>query len=63
MMMKFIVYMIFVYIAAKIIGQLIRSVRILLTPNRNIRSTVHRTQTPRSRREVEDIPYEEIKEK
>ncbi len=62
MMLQFILWMIFVYIAAKIIGQLLRTIRRLLTPNRDVqnRSTV---KTTRRGKHVEDIPYEEIKDK
>ncbi len=62
MMLQFILWMIFVYIAAKIIGQLLRTIRRLLTPNRDVRnrSTVN---TTRRGKQVEDIPYEEIKDK
>ncbi len=61
MMLQFILWMIFVYIAAKIIGQLLRTIRRLLTPNRDIQ---HRQSGASMRRgkNVEDIPYEEIKE-
>ena len=62
MMLQFILWMIFVYIAAKIIGQLLRTIRRLLTPNRDVqnRSTIN---TTRRGKQVEDIPYEEIKDK
>lgn len=62
MMLQFILWMIFVYIAAKIIGQLLRTIRRLLTPNRDIR---HRStaSAPRRGKNIEDIPYEEIKDK
>ncbi len=62
MMLQFIIWMIFVYIAAKIIGQLIRIIRSMLTPNKDV---MHRN-TPtsfRGRKNIEDIPYEEIKDK
>jgi hypothetical protein len=60
-MLRFIIWMILVFIAGKIIGQVVRSVRLLLTPNRNV--STHQPRGPfRRSHPVEDIPYEEIKE-
>ncbi len=60
-MLRFIVWMIIVFIAGKILGQVIRSVRLLMKPNKDVL-----TKTPRSpfshRAPVEDIPYEEVKD-
>ncbi|MFZ4620201.1 MAG: hypothetical protein ACOYNS_06570 [Bacteroidota bacterium] len=61
-MLRFIIWMIFVYIAAKIIGQLVRTVRLLLTPNRDVLNRNARP-TVRGKKDIEDIPYEEIKDK
>ena len=61
-MLRFIIWMIIVFIAGKILGQVIRSVRRLLTPNRDVRK--HEPRGPfRPSHPVEDISYEEIKEK
>jgi hypothetical protein len=60
-MLRFIIWMIIVFIAGKIIGQVIRSIRLLMTPNRDVMRRAPRT--PFSRRTpVEDIPYEEVKD-
>lgn len=60
-MLRFIVWMIIIFIAGKIIGQVIRSLRLLMTPNRDVLTKSARS--PFSRRPpVEDIPYEEVKE-
>lgn len=60
-MLRFIIWMIIVFIAGKIIGQVIRSVRLLLTPNRNVMQRSPRSPF-RRRTPVEDIPYEEVKD-
>ncbi len=61
-MLRFILYMILVFIAARIIVSVIASIRKFLTPNSDIQS--RRRPSPFSeKKEIEDIPYEEIKEK
>jgi hypothetical protein len=61
-MLRFIIWMIVVFIAAKIFGQVLRAIRLMLTPNRDVRNL--RNGTPFGRkRNVEDIPYEEVKDK
>lgn len=61
-MLRFIVWMIIAFVAAKIVGQVIRSIRLLVTPNKDI---LNRRTSPASGRHqnIEDIPYEEINDK
>jgi len=60
-MLRFIVWMIIVFVAAKILGQVIRTIRLMLTPNRDIAKKT--SASPYSRHtSIEDIPYEEIKD-
>ncbi|NUN69656.1 MAG: hypothetical protein HUU02_08095 [Bacteroidetes bacterium] len=60
-MLRFIIWMIIVFIAGKILGVAIRSLRRLLTPNRDV--LTKRPRSPFARRTVvEDIPYEEVKD-
>jgi hypothetical protein len=62
MMIRFIIWMIIVFIVSKILGQMIRYVRLMLTPNRDILN--HRKESPlNEKKPIEDIPYEEIKDK
>lgn len=61
-MLRFIFWMILVFIATKIIGQVVRSIRLLLTPNKDVLN--RRAGAPSGRSQtIEDIPYEEIKDK
>lgn len=61
-MLRFIVWMIIFFVAAKIVGLVIRSVRMMLTPNKDVLN--RRTAAPfRRANTVEDIPYEEINDK
>jgi hypothetical protein len=62
MMGRFIIWMILVFIAAKILGQVIRSIRLLLTPNKDVLNRKS-GQAYGKQKSIEDIPYEEIKEK
>jgi hypothetical protein len=61
-MLRFIAWMILFFIGAKIVGQIIRAIRLALTPNKNVEI---KNQRPHARngKIVEDIPYEEVKEK
>ncbi|MFA6468321.1 MAG: hypothetical protein WCW35_05435 [Bacteroidota bacterium] len=60
-MLRFIVWMIIVFFAAKILGLAIRTIRKMLTPNRDIaRKETASPYTPDTT--IEDIPYEEIKD-
>ena len=61
-MLRFIIWMVIFFIAAKITGQLVRYVRLLFTPNKEI-LTHDRRSKGRTTNAIEDIPYEEIKEK
>jgi hypothetical protein len=54
--------MILIFIAAKILGQVIRSIRLLLTPNKDVLNRKS-GQAYGKQKSIEDIPYEEIKEK
>jgi hypothetical protein len=62
MMLRFLTWMVIFFIAVKIIGQIIRSIRSALTPNNDVMNS---NQQPRTRngKVVEDIPYEEVKDK
>jgi hypothetical protein len=61
-MLRFIVWMIIFFVAAKIVGLVIRSVRLMLKPNKDILN--RGTAAPfRRSNSVEDIPYEEINDK
>lgn len=61
-MLRFIIWMILIFIAGKILGQVIRYVRLMLTPNKDVLK--HQPRSPfRRTNPVEDIPYEEIKDK
>lgn len=60
-MLRFIIWMIVVYIAAKIIGTLIRSIRLYFTPNKDVFSP-HSPSPLDRQKKIEDIPYEEIKD-
>lgn len=61
-MLRFIIWIIIIFIAAKIISMVVRSVRLYFTPNKDVftRKTQQRTKQAK---EIEDIPYEEIKDK
>ena len=61
-MLRFIVWMIIFFIAAKITGQLVRYVRLLFTPNKDILKHDQRSHG-QTKNTIEDIPYEEIKDK
>ncbi len=61
-MVQFIVLLIVIFIFAMITGKIIRYVRSLLTPNKDVRTHNRRSKEEHSRI-IEDIPYEEIKEK
>ncbi len=60
-MARFIIWMIIVFIGAKILGQVIRSIRLLLTPNKDVLNR-NVSSTCSKQKPIEDIPYEEIKE-
>lgn len=62
MMLRFLAWMVIFFIGAKIVGQIIRSIRLALTPNKDILNTKQQPPT-RNRKSVEDIPYEEVKDK
>lgn len=61
-MLRFLVWMIIVFVAAKILGQVIRYVRLLFTPNKNVLHHRSSPSKPQSQN-IEDIPYEEMKDK
>ncbi len=61
-MLRFIVWMIIFFVAAKITGRLIRYVRLQFTPNKEVLKHDQRSHGPPANT-IEDIPYEEIKEK
>ncbi|MDP1675853.1 MAG: hypothetical protein Q8L88_03225 [Bacteroidota bacterium] len=61
-MLRFLAWMIIFYIGAKIVAQIIRSIRIALTPNKDVMNS--KQQPPKKNGKiVEDIPYEEVKDK
>ena len=60
-MFRFIIWMIVVFIAAKILGQTIRYLRLLMTPNRDVLTRKDRSPFEK-KKPIEDIPYEEIKD-
>jgi len=62
MMLRFLAWMIIFFIAAKIVGQIIRSIRIALTPNKDVMNSKQQPSR-RNGKIVEDIPYEEVKDK
>jgi len=62
MMLRFLAWMILFFIGAKIVGKIIRSIRIALSPNNDILNTKQQPRT-RNGKIVEDIPYEEVKDK
>lgn len=60
-LLRVILWVILLFIAAKIIGSAIRFVRTLLSPARTtIKSTA---KDPESYSNVEDVPYEEVPDK
>lgn len=59
MLLRFILWTIILFIAGKIIGGIIRSVRLFLTPNKHI-SPVETRGNKKDYSDVQDIPYEEI---
>lgn len=60
-MLRFIVWMIILFIIGKIVGQMIRYIRKLTTPNKNV--FTHKMDNPfKKKKSIEDIPYEEVKE-
>ena len=61
-MLRFIVWMIIVFVAAKILGQAVRYMRLLMTPNKDVQKRNSASHTDR-KKHIEDIPYEEIKDK
>ncbi|MEW5797389.1 MAG: hypothetical protein AB1728_00150 [Bacteroidota bacterium] len=62
MLLRFILWMIIVFIAAKIIGSTLRYLRRLATPNRHIKDQRHETKVDEYK-DVEDVPYEDISDK
>ena len=60
-LLRIIVWVILLFLAAKIIGSIFRFVRTMLSPPRNtIKST---TKEPEPYSNVEDVPYEEVPDK
>jgi hypothetical protein len=60
-LLRIIVWVILLFIAAKIIGSVLRFVRSMLSPPRDtIKST---TKNPEPYSNVEDVPYEEVPDK
>jgi hypothetical protein len=62
MLLRFIIWMIIIFIAAKIAGVIIRYIRALITPNRHINNSRHQ-QTIKEEHSIEDIPYEDVTDK
>jgi hypothetical protein len=62
MMIRFLAWMVIFFVAVKIVGQIIRAIRLALTPNKDILNSNQQSRT-RSGKIVEDIPYEEVKDK
>lgn len=60
-LLRVIVWVILLFLAAKIIGSVLRFLRTMLSPPRNtIKST---SKKPDSYSNVEDVPYEEVPDK
>lgn len=62
MLLRFILWMILFFIAAKIIGTALRYVRRLLTPNKHIQDPGTRNNGKKYTN-VEDVPYEDVSNK
>ncbi|MBI2428969.1 MAG: hypothetical protein HYV29_09290 [Ignavibacteriales bacterium] len=62
MLLRFILWMILFFIAAKIIGATIRYLRRTLTPNRHIKDQQKRSNVEEYKN-VEDVPYEDVSNK
>ena len=62
MLLRFILWTILIFIAAKIIGITLRYLRRALTPNLHIKN--HRNQSKiEDSKDVEDVPYEDVSNK
>lgn len=57
-MLRYILWIILIFIVVKIAGEIIRYVRQLLTPNNHIKSSIQHREEKGSG--IEDVPYEEI---
>ncbi len=62
MMFRFLAWMVLFFVVAKIVGQVIRAIRLALTPNKDVLNSIQQPHT-RNGKNVEDIPYEEVKDK
>lgn len=62
MMFRFIAWLIVFFVVAKIVAQVIRAIRIALTPNKDVLNFKQQSRT-KNNNIVEDIPYEEVKDK
>jgi hypothetical protein len=62
MILRFLIWIIVIFTVAKIIGQIIRAIRLALTPNKDVLKSNQQPPT-RNGKIVEDIPYEEVKDK
>ncbi len=62
MMLRFIMWMIIFFVATKIVVWVIRAIRLALKPNKDV-STFNQQPITRNGKIVEDIPYEEVKDK
>lgn len=62
MLLRFIIWMIIMFIAVKIAGVVIRYIRELLNPNLHIKNSGRRKNIEEEHT-VEDIPYEDITDK
>lgn len=62
MLFRFILWMILIFFAVKIIGSALQYLRRLLTPNQHIKNSGQRRYV-RDNSDVEDIPYEDVSKK
>lgn len=62
MLLRFILWTILIFIAAKILGGILRYLRRALTPNLHVKNQRNQSKVEESK-DVEDIPYEDISNK
>lgn len=62
-MIRVIFWIIISFIAAKIFGAVLRTVRIIFFPGNPLKPKVHRPQQRQSSHVIEDVDYEEITDK
>lgn len=59
MLLRFILWLIIIFIAGKIVGSVVVYLRKVLTPNKHV-SSIDKKKSQEKYEDVEDVPYEEL---